>query len=117
MKKIIVSLSILIIFIGGAFLIYILANQTPTFMVAQPEYTEGSDVSAYDLLTDSVANISDDRTPVEDLQITMYKNDILIENTQDEQINTTDTSKDVYTVVIEDNLGAKAKETIAYSVK
>lgn len=112
-KKIIIILIVVVALVVGAVLG---TNQSPTFMTYQPAYKAGEEVTAFDLLTDCVVDLKDDRTANEDLEVIVLKNGIEVKDLQSDTIDTTNPDSNTYEVKVTDSGMKSVSEVLYYSV-
>lgn len=110
---IIVATAVVIVLLGT---VYLATNSAPEFMTYRPVYEAGSEVSAFELLTDGVVALTDDRTNVEDLDVVLLENNIVIENLNDTMIDTVDTESSEYKVIVKDGNFKQTEEVLYYDV-
>ncbi len=116
MKKKVSIVVILIVVICLGVASILISNDAPTFMTFRPTYEQGSDISAFELVTESVVDLTDDRTDVEDLDIVLTKNNIVVEDLNADYIDTSNPDNNQYIIKVTDNGGKSISETLYYEI-
>lgn len=110
-----ISIIVILVVIIGASGFY-LTNSAPEFMMDTPTYKKGSTVTVMDFITDAVVNLTDDRTNVEDLDITVLKDNIVIDDINSATIDTNNPRANEYKIIVKDKGFKSTTELLYYTV-